>query len=203
MRGALCALAACLMFQAVAVPAQRVLARAHHHRGVTGNAGPAVAPAHGALYAPAVVGGREGEEAEHDHSDAREGESEHDEHEHQHEHEHEHQHHHDDDDDDDDDDDEANAEPTRVATTHGHDHAGMARHDHDATDPSVVYAAADGQVPSQGQAAAPTRPVFELDALPLPTAALAGALMRVAWTQAAGQRIDNHITSPPERPPRG
>ena len=201
MRGVLCALAACLAFQAVAAPAQRALARAHHHRGVAGNVGPTVAPALGALYAPAAVGGREGEEAEHDHSDARESVSEHDAHGHEHKHEHQHQHHHDDGDDD---DDEANAEPTGVATPPGHDHAGTARHEHDATDPSVVYAAEDGQVPSQGPVAAPTRPVFDLDALPPPPAPrLAGALMRVAWAQAEGQRIDNHITSPPERPPRG
>lgn len=101
---------------------------------------------------------------------------------------------------------DAAGHPNRPGIAHpldqGHGHTGLAHHDHDATDGSVVYAAVDSPTPSPGHVPAPARGVHDLDGLmrkpdwPLDTG------LPDRWLAVAAPLIRSHVALVPQRPPR-
>lgn len=93
------------------------------------------------------------------------------------------------------------AQQTRNADPQ-HDHQGLARHEHPATDASVVVVEEDERLSLPNPAGAPMRGVHELDGLLPRWAALEQADRPGHWRTAAAQLIRSHITPVLDRPPQ-
>ena len=84
-----------------------------------------------------------------------------------------------------------------------HGHAGLAHHEHDAGDATVVYIEEDHGIAAPAQVPAPTRGGHDLDGLMrAPDAARDNGTLDL-WLAAAAPMIRSHVTPPLERPPQG
>ena len=96
--------------------------------------------------------------------------------------------------------DDHSAGPT---TAPHHTHTGLAHHDHDDDDASVVHVAQDERHSGSGAQAALSTVVHDLDGLLPACVPLSRQLLPDRWPPFASTAITSHVTQPLERPPQG